>query len=505
VNSSHVYWTSFIESHIGRANLDGTNVNQSLIGPTNPFAVETDAQHLYWSKFGGGIGRANLDGTNVDQGFIALSGSPTTGLAIDSAHIYWTSRDTGVIGRASLDGSNVDPSFITGASDPYGIAVDSTHLYWVNNGDETIGRASIDGSHVVQSFISGGAEYGISVDATVGTPETQITAGPQGPTPNNSPSFAFSNPDQPESTFECRLDIQPYAACGSPKSYAGLADGTHTFKVRAISELGTDAPAVRTFTVDTVAPETSIVAGPNGTSNDPTPTFKFSASEPSSFTCKLDSNAYSPCSSPRTLSRLTDGSHVFSVRARDTVGHTDATPASRSFTVKTGAVSRSGSTLLVTAAPGAADNISITRPSPDSVRISDLPGSSYAGSGLHAGNLCTQAGDSTVMCQAAGTEAVYVAASDLGDQVVNSTGIASALVGGAGNDTLVGGFGADTLNAGAGANKLQARGGNDQLLARNLVTDPLIDCGAGADKADLDKLPKDPNSVISGCETKARH
>ena len=47
--------------------------------------------------------------------------------------------------------------------------------------------------------------------------------------------------------------------------------------------------------------------------------------------------------------------------------------------------------------------------------------------------------------------------------------------------------------------------GATKLLARNLTTDPLIDCGAGSDKADLDKLPKDPNSVISGCESKTRH
>ena len=47
--------------------------------------------------------------------------------------------------------------------------------------------------------------------------------------------------------------------------------------------------------------------------------------------------------------------------------------------------------------------------------------------------------------------------------------------------------------------------GNDQLLARDLASDQTVDCGVGADKADLDVLPKDPNSVVSGCETKTRH
>ena len=52
--------------------------------------------------------------------------------------------------------------------------------------------------------------------------------------------------------------------------------------------------------------------------------------------------------------------------------------------------------------------------------------------------------------------------------------------------------------------------GNDQLLARDLTSDTTINCDGGnapgsADKADLDVLPKDPNSVVQGCETKTRH
>jgi hypothetical protein len=52
--------------------------------------------------------------------------------------------------------------------------------------------------------------------------------------------------------------------------------------------------------------------------------------------------------------------------------------------------------------------------------------------------------------------------------------------------------------------------GNDQLPARDLTSDTAINCDGGStpgslDRADLDQLPKDPNSVVKGCESKARH
>jgi uncharacterized delta-60 repeat protein len=85
---------------------------------------------------------------------------------------------------------------------------------------------------------------------------------------------------------------------------------------------------------DTTAPETTITAGPAGTTNDSTPTFGFDSSEGgSTFECSVDGSAFSPCSSPHTTSPLSDGPHTFEVRATDLAGNLDASPASRGFTV----------------------------------------------------------------------------------------------------------------------------------------------------------------------------
>ena len=110
---------------------------------------------------------------------------------------------------------------------------------------------------------------------------------------------------------------------------AALAGGSHTFQVRATDAAGnTDAtPASYTWTVDLTAPNTTIDSNPADPSNDTTPSFAFSSSEPgSTFECRIDAGSWTSCTSPETISpALTAGSHTFDVRATDAAGNTDAT------------------------------------------------------------------------------------------------------------------------------------------------------------------------------------
>ena len=76
-------------------------------------------------------------------------------MAVDGAHIYWTSLLSNPIGRANLDGTGAEPSFITGASEPVGVAVDGAHVYWTNHPTATIGRANLNGTGAEPSFITG--------------------------------------------------------------------------------------------------------------------------------------------------------------------------------------------------------------------------------------------------------------------------------------------------------------------------------------------------------------
>lgn len=98
-------------------------------------------------------------------------------------------------------------------------------------------------------------------------------------------------------------------------------------------ETGSSAPT--TPPADTTAPDTLISTGPSGTTASDVAGFSFSSEAGATFECRLDSGTWTACVSPRTYSALADGKHTFQVRAEDSAGNTDASPASRSWTVAT--------------------------------------------------------------------------------------------------------------------------------------------------------------------------
>ncbi len=85
---------------------------------------------------------------------------------------------------------------------------------------------------------------------------------------------------------------------------------------------------------DTTAPETAIDKT-KVNQNTRKATFEFSSSEPNStFRCKLDSNPYKDCSSPKTYGNVKPGGHTFKVQADDEAGNRDPTPAVKEFRIK---------------------------------------------------------------------------------------------------------------------------------------------------------------------------
>ena len=131
--------------------------------------------------------------------------------------------------------------------------------------------------------------------------------------------FLWRDP-APNSRFAHRCSF-----CGS----AGLLRHDRTAK-----------PAYNVFTgfsADKTQPRVTIGSGPRqgGYTNDPTPTFSFSSSEPgSTFVCRLSTTPFRACSSPHTLPRLSDGGHTFFVRATDAAGN-ESRAVVRTFTLDT--------------------------------------------------------------------------------------------------------------------------------------------------------------------------
>jgi hypothetical protein len=465
-------------------------------GPGNthtPTSALGEGSHTFYVRAVDAAG--NPDPSPDSQTFTVDTVPPNTGITGDP--IGTTNDATPTFGfNASQGGSSFECRFDSDDFEPCSgpgathtpstPLADGLHTFEVQATDPA---GNTDPSPAMQTF---------TVDTV--PPDTTFLVpggGPSGATNDPTPTFKFDfTSPEPGGTFKCSVDSGSWDPCTSPKTTSQLADGSHTFDVRATDPAGnTDlTPAHRAFTVDTVAPVTTIDPGP-GLTNDPTPTFTFSSEAGSSFQCKVDSAPYAVCTSPKTTFHLPDGSHTFNVRAIDQAGNVGA-PASRPFTVRTAAVHISGSTLVVTAAVGAIDNFVITSPSASVLRVTDSANGTYTGSGVHAWAGCTRGGDYTANCSATGITLIQVESGGRNDRVVNSTAIRSSLDGGSGDDTLTGGTGADVI---------KGMDGNDQLRARDGVSDTTINCdGGGADTAILDPLPLDPNSSVSGCETMTR-
>ena len=262
---------------------------------------------------------ATAPNTTIDSG-------PTGTITNASPQFTFSSSEAGSTFECRLDG----PGSATGT---YALCTSPRTLGPLADGTYTFLVRAIDAAGNVDQTP---ASRTFTVDAAA--PDTTITSGPTGTINSSSASFAFTS-SEAGSTFECRLDAAAFAACTSPQSYTALAQGAHTFEVRARDAAGNldPTPATRTFTVDTVAPDTTITSGPTGTINTNAASFAFTSEAGATFECRLDTAAFAACTSPQAYSNLADGAHTFEVRARDAAGNVDATPATRTFTVDTAA------------------------------------------------------------------------------------------------------------------------------------------------------------------------
>lgn len=166
-------------------------------------------------------------------------------------------------------------------------------------------------------------------------PDVSITSGPNGPARDQRPTFAFTA--EAGSTVVCSIDtgtasFGPCTDAASHRPASNLADGSYTFRVKATDGASNSATATRSFSVDATAPETT-VSGPTGTIEVAEASFDLSATEASSYECRLDDGPFAACTSPKAYTGLSEGSHTFRARATDALGNVDQTPAEATFTV----------------------------------------------------------------------------------------------------------------------------------------------------------------------------
>jgi hypothetical protein len=258
----------------------------------------------------------------------------------------------------TIDSKPADPTNATGASFTYHATPAASEFECrldlaafascPSSGVEYAGPLA-EGSHTFRvraedasGFTGPAATYSWKIDTTA--PTATIDSHPVDPSPGASASFQF-HAGEAGASFQCSLAAgaaaDAFSACSSGKTYTGLADGEHTFKVRATDPAGNQGePAAFSWTVDnaladTTPPETTIVSKPPDPSASSTALFSYASNEPgSSFECRLDGAAFAGCPSGGIeYTGLADGSHAFLVRAIDPSGNVDPTPAGYTFAV----------------------------------------------------------------------------------------------------------------------------------------------------------------------------
>ena len=175
---------------------------------------------------------------------------------------------------------------------------------------------------------------------------------------------------------------------------------------------------IRVYTcIDTTAPDTTITSQPLSPSNSTSASFSFTSTETGgTFLCQMDSGGYSACTSPKSYTGLTAGSHTFYVKATDSAGNTDSTPASNTWTIDTTAPSGSAVSINSGASSTTSTSVTLTLLATDSVGVTGYYASeisttpSATASGWTSGTSTTSysASVSWTLSSSSGTKTVYV-------------------------------------------------------------------------------------------------
>ena len=290
---------------------------------------------------------ANLTINRPATTVVAISRSGTS--PTNAASVAWTVTFADAVGGLSAGNFSLAATGLAGAS----IAnVSGSGTTWTVTANSGAGAGSLGLNLVNDTGLDKGPSNlpftGEVYTVDTAPPDTTLTAYPLNPSTSTVAVFAFVGTDTGSGVagFQCSLDSAAFVACTSSQSYSNLADGSHTFQVRAVDNLGNvdPTPASYAWVVDSSPPDTTIDSQPANPSSSSSATFAFSGSDSGSgvagFQCSLDNSAFAACTSPQSYSSLADGSHTFQVRAVDAAGNVDPTPASFTWTRRRNAPQR---------------------------------------------------------------------------------------------------------------------------------------------------------------------
>ncbi|QRK12155.1 hypothetical protein JQX13_20200 [Archangium violaceum] len=257
-----------------------------------------------------------------------VSGPPASSNSKDATFVFDTVvADTGVTYECRLSPATT----FAPCTSPFDLTVPA-------DGSYTFAVRAVDAAGNVDPTP---ASYSWTVDTTA--PSVPVVTGPTGTVDTLTP--VISGTAEPGSTVTIIIDgvevVTAQTDSSGNWSYTPttpLMEGPHTVTVRGTDAVGntSEVSAGHSFTIvqDHAAPDTTITSGPSDTTPENSATFTFDSNELGvTYECSLDGADFTPCTSPVTLTDLSEGEHTFQVRARDAAGNVDATPATRTWTV----------------------------------------------------------------------------------------------------------------------------------------------------------------------------
>jgi hypothetical protein len=177
--------------------------------------------------------------------------------------------------------------------------------------------------------------WAIRIDSTI-PPAPSITAGPEGPTRDTSPTFRWDGTQQ---TYKwdvrragAETPVREGAGPATQATLSSLPDGDYIFRVTQVTEAGRgSAEATRTFQVDTTPPEPPTILSRPTFPAITAPVFTWSA-EPGAYSrwVVIGSSGgaiVGPVDTPVTsaeLPQLADGAYSFQVQQVDAAGNVSA-------------------------------------------------------------------------------------------------------------------------------------------------------------------------------------
>ncbi|MDL2424590.1 chitobiase/beta-hexosaminidase C-terminal domain-containing protein [Pseudomonas sp. BAgro211] len=186
-----------------------------------------------------------------------------------------------------------------------------------------------DGAYTFQVSATGGgtaASRDFTVDTQAPVPPT-ITS-PTSTTPvNGSPTFNATA--ETGATFVCAIDTTADASftpCTPGSQLSFTTEGQHTLYVKAVDKATNRSTAASVVVqVDLTPPQLSITSPTDGStvtvSQNVDVVFSSTSTDVDRFLCRMDTQAFTACTSPKTFTNVTAGQHRFEVQAIDKAGN----------------------------------------------------------------------------------------------------------------------------------------------------------------------------------------